>query len=278
MRRDAIIVAALLAGGADLVAARCAADNCLRAMRATQTPGRLESAQAFCSTFTSATVAATAIPTFAADACKANQNGDLSSRLSSACSCIAPTTTAPATGTTTVPTTTASVAACARASSSWAEQIKTTGRCPCCPMVSLRIADKSPATPTVAAALAYECLKSVPLHKEAAIELVDSIEPYLEWQSDAAYKADPPQDYFYPGYDMFANLAKVKSNLQAGKYANEYAFQSDLYNTVVGPGHDGHYIFYPDALSKAFKWRRQRSLVSISEDGTSLPVIKLYGK
>ncbi|PNY23275.1 Uncharacterized protein TCAP_06780 [Tolypocladium capitatum] len=160
--------------------------------------------------------------------------------------------------TTTVPTTTASVAACAIISSSWAAQIKTT------------------ATPTVAAALAYECLNSVPLHKDAAIELVDSIEPYLEWQSDAAYKADPPENYFYPGYDMYSNLAKVKSNLQANEYANEYTFQSDLYNTVVGPGHDGHFIFYPDALTKAFKWRRQRSLVSISEDGKAMPVIKLY--
>ena len=278
MRRDALAVVALLTGAADLVAARCAADNCLRALRATQIPGRLESAQAFCSTFTSATVAATSIPTFAADACKANQNGGMSSRLSSACSCIAPSTTGSATGTATAPTTTtASVAACARASSSWAEQIQTTGEFPRSLTAPLTT-DHGPATPTVAASLAYECLNSVPLHKEEAIALVDSIEPYLEWQSDAAYKADPPKDYFYPGYDMFANLAKVKSNLQAGKYASEYAFQSDLYDTVVGPGHDGHYIFYPDALTKAFKWRRQRSLVSVSEDGTSLPVIKIYGK
>lgn len=35
-------------------------------------------------------------------------------------------------------------------------------------------------------------------------------------------------------------------------------------------------MFYPDALTKAFDWGRQRSLVSISEDGTSLPVIKIY--
>lgn len=134
-----------------------------------------------------------------------------------------------------------------------------------------------PATPTVAAALAYECLNSVPLKKDAAIALVDAIEPYLEWQSDAPYKADPPADYFYPGYDIFAALAKVKANLVADKYENEYAFQLDLYVSVFGPGHDGHFVFYPDALTRVFEWRRQRALVSISEDGKSLPVIKLYG-
>jgi len=105
---------------------------------------------------------------------------------------------------------------------------------------------------------------------------VDAVEPYLEWQSDPGYKADPPPDYYYPGFDMFGALAKVRSNLLADKYPNEYQFQADLYKTVFGPGHDGHFVFYPDALTKVFEWRRQRSLVSISEDGSSLPVIKLY--
>jgi hypothetical protein len=119
-------------------------------------------------------------------------------------------------------------------------------------------------------------LNSIPLGKDAAIELVDAIEPYLEWQTDAAYKKSPPSSYFYPGYDMFAALDQVKTNLQNDVYKNEYEFQEDLYVSVFGPGHDGHFVFYPDALTKVFEWRRQRSLVSISEDGTSLPVIKLY--
>jgi len=39
------------------------------------------------------------------------------------------------------------------------------------------------ATPTVAASLAYDCLNSVPLNSDAALELVDAIAPYLEFQS-----------------------------------------------------------------------------------------------
>lgn len=133
-----------------------------------------------------------------------------------------------------------------------------------------------PDVPVVPAALAYECFNTVPLGKDEAIKLVDAIEPYLEWQSDAAFKKNPPKDYAYPGFDMFANLANVKSNLQAGKYASEYEFQIDLYKQVWAPGQDGHFVFYPDLLSKAFKFKRQSlPLVSISEDGTSLPQIKL---
>lgn len=117
MRSGTLALAAFLAGAAELVAADCAADNCVRAFRATQTPGRLSSAQAFCATFTATSVAATAIPTYAANNCKENQNGDLYFRVSSACSCIAPATTSVPTTTTGSPT-----AACALVSSSWSVQ------------------------------------------------------------------------------------------------------------------------------------------------------------
>ncbi|XP_044721517.1 pyridine nucleotide-disulfide oxidoreductase family protein [Hirsutella rhossiliensis] len=150
--------------------------------------------------------------------------------------------------------------ACGRISALWAEKANVV------PKVPVR----------VPAATAYECLNTVPLDKEAAIALVDSIQPYLEWQSDAAYKADPPASYPFAGYDMFANLAEIKVKLQTDKYAREYAFQTDLFESVFAPGHDSHFLFYPDLLSKAFQWSRDDVLVSISEDGKSLPVIKLY--
>lgn len=77
---------------------------------------------------------------------------------------------------------------------------------------------------------------------------------------------------------MFAALEKVRSNLEADVYTSEYAFQSALYNEVFGPGHDGHFVYYPDLLTAVFEWTRERALVSISEDGSSLPVIKIYGR
>ncbi|MCJ1254070.1 hypothetical protein MMC24_001884 [Lignoscripta atroalba] len=65
---------------------QCNADDCLRAMRATQTPGRLAAAQSFCSTYTQGYGGA--IPTYVPAKCDA-------SRLSSACSCIATSTLPP---------------------------------------------------------------------------------------------------------------------------------------------------------------------------------------
>lgn len=133
-------------------------------------------------------------------------------------------------------------------------------------------------TATVSASLAYSCLSSVPLNKRAALDLVDAIKPYLEWQSDASYKAAPPATYSFPAYDMFANLATIKTKLQGNKYKNEYDFQAELYQSVFNSGHDGHMAFGPDLISRATRFGRKRGLVSISENGQSLPVIKVYGK
>jgi len=73
-------------------ASACNADNCLRALRATDIPGRLQDAQSFCANFTTQTVTAIAsIPTYAVAGCE----GNVVSRVSSACSCIA-TSTSPA--------------------------------------------------------------------------------------------------------------------------------------------------------------------------------------
>jgi hypothetical protein len=147
---------------------------------------------------------------------------------------------------------------CAIVSSSWAAQKAVT------------------ATPTVEASLAYECLQSVPLAQEAAIQFIDGMKPYVEWQSDTAFKKNPPSDYFFPGYDVWAELDSIRAGLVAGNYTNEYAWQADLYLNVFGRAHDGHFVVYTDFLTSAVEFARQWALVSISEDGSSLPVIKVY--
>ncbi|KAK1978678.1 hypothetical protein LZ30DRAFT_691234 [Colletotrichum cereale] len=149
-----------------------------------------------------------------------------------------------------------------------------------CAAVSAAWASQHAAAPTVAptvpAELAYACLNSVPIVKHEALALVDALLPYLEWQTDTAYKADPPAGYDFPGYDLFAALSQIRENVLNDVYPGEYAFQSALYENVFGPGHDGHFVYYPDLLTAVFEWTRERSLVSISEDGSSLPVIKVY--
>ncbi|KAG5999430.1 hypothetical protein E4U43_002083 [Claviceps pusilla] len=272
MKTSSITAAALLVSAAELVFAApstsCKPDECLNALKTLQVAGPGKGAKAFCDKFLLNHKYQNHLPKNILNSCR-DASGYTKLRISSACACLTPE---PRSGSDAAAAATAGPKSsdpkhvggskgghpCAQISDAWSKQKKTTD------------------TPVVPAALAYDCLKSVPLGKQQAIELVDAIAPYLNWQSDAADKKNPPKDYAYPGFDMFANLAAVRNNLQAGKYSGEYDFQVDLYKQVWAPGQDGHFVFYPDLLAKAFKWKRQSPpLVSISEDGQSLPVIKL---
>ncbi|KAI0856474.1 hypothetical protein F4860DRAFT_400887 [Xylaria cubensis] len=129
--------------------------------------------------------------------------------------------------------------------------------------------------PTMAASQAYECLKSVPVHKEPAIRLLDEMKPFLEWQSDQAFLKNPPSDYPYPPADIFGDLETIRSNLEADKYSGELEWQEDLFKSISGKPHNGHLAYHPDLLTVPFEWVRPWKLVSVSEDGNSSPVIKV---
>lgn len=148
---------------------------------------------------------------------------------------------------------------CAIVSSAWAAQIAAT------------------ATPTVEASVAHDCLNSVPINKQGALRYFASMEPYIEWQSDTIFKKNPPADYFYPAHDIWGVIEELKADIAADKYANEYAWQQDLYVKLFGPSHDGHFVNYPDVLTAAIEWQRPFALVSVSDspDGAA-PEIKVY--
>ncbi|SZF05324.1 unnamed protein product [Blumeria hordei] len=247
------------------IAAGCVTDSCLLALRsAPHISRRHAAAQDFCTAYLQNMTID--VPDEVKTACQDENNVLHQSRIASACACeVAPTETTPTLVTPAQITSPPAVAEdsfvepCALVSSSSATQIATAPY----------------AWPTVTAQLAHECLNSMPLNKTAAIQLVDAIAPYLEWQSDLAWKKDPPADYGCPAHDVIAALDQVRKNLVENKYENEYVFQIDLYGLFL-KGCDGHMLMFPDAVSRSFVFTRQRSLVSVSEDGRSLPVIKLY--
>ncbi|RYP40955.1 hypothetical protein DL769_011680 [Monosporascus sp. CRB-8-3] len=131
-----------------------------------------------------------------------------------------------------------------------------------------------PATPTVPASLAFECLQSVPNKPEPAAQLVTSLKAYVEWQSTLAWLKDPPPSYMSPPVDIQARLDNISTTVLEGEYASEYEFQLAIFQTVVS-AHDGHFSYRPDVF-KAFSFRNglAADLISVSKDGKELP--KLY--
>jgi hypothetical protein len=46
----------------------------------------------------------------------------------------------------------------------------------------------------IPAKLAYDCLNSIPFNQSAAAALMESMRPYLDWQSTTSYLKDPPKE------------------------------------------------------------------------------------
>ncbi|CZS88174.1 uncharacterized protein RCO7_01140 [Rhynchosporium graminicola] len=133
---------------------------------------------------------------------------------------------------------------------------------------------KPNSNPHVNAEVAYACLISAPLNATAATELINSMIPYIEWQSSLSYLANPPKTYPFPAVDIFASLNTILKNIEKSVYAHEHAFQTDLL-MLFQSVHDGHFRFSPDLLSKAVVFRRPVQVVSVSKDGVEVPKVYL---
>ncbi|THX69190.1 hypothetical protein D6D08_06082 [Aureobasidium pullulans] len=192
------------------------------------------------------------------------------------------TDSVPATITTTAPATTVTTAPTGISSALASPSSSAPGGPDACAIVSKLVASftsASPkATPTVPADIAYECLNSIPFNQSAASDLLESMRPYLNWQTTIAYLKDPPKDYadkIQPPYDFWGIFDAIEANVAAGAYASEYDFGWDVYESFQ-QAHDGHFNFVPDSVGSVFTFGRTVPLASVSEDGKSLPVIYAY--
>lgn len=147
-------------------------------------------------------------------------------------------------------------------------------RAPCGQISDLWANRGSARTISVKATLALACYQSIPFRQQDALKLLDSLRPYMDWQSDTPWKANPPADYSFAAVDVYTNFDTIRANAANNRYASEYDFQSDLQTKIFGPAHDGHMAFFPDTLTRAMQFGRATSLVSISSDGNTVPQVK----
>ncbi|KAM0500448.1 hypothetical protein ACHAP8_004985 [Fusarium lateritium] len=116
------------------------------------------------------------------------------------------------------------------------------------------------------------CLKSVPLDKKRDLELLDYLEPLIEFQSTLEILADPPEEYLFPGVDVLGGFDTIRSKLKNNKYKTQYEVMTDL-RSIFAAAYDGHFD-YPPALLNAFMYvRRGIDFESVSSNGIRLPYI-----
>ena len=142
-----------------------------------------------------------------------------------------------------------------------------------CASVSSLVATATAAVPTIPASIAWDCLQSVPLNATAAVPWLESLKPYIAWQSTLAYLKNPPSGYLEPAVDVYGTLDEMIANVN--NYANEYALEFDLYQ-LFQTTHDGHFRYLPTLMSGVLTFGRPIAVVSISADGYELPRPYVY--
>jgi hypothetical protein len=78
---------------------------------------------------------------------------------------------------------------------------------------------------TVPAALAWDCLQSIPLNATAALALVQSLKPYVAFQSTIGYLKNPPVEYATYAFgkvDLLGGLDSIAAKIRDGQYRGEY--------------------------------------------------------
>ncbi|KAL1592023.1 hypothetical protein SLS60_011615 [Paraconiothyrium brasiliense] len=128
----------------------------------------------------------------------------------------------------------------------------------------------------VPAAIADECLNSIPVDKEEDQALIDEYKLWLDWQT---WHKNPPQGFADKSVDVIGDLDAIKEAIANDQYTSSYQLLGDVQAAVV-KAHDYHFQLRPLLRNMFFGWKRGEllgeafAMVSVSKDGKELP--KLY--
>ncbi|KAL9085104.1 MAG: hypothetical protein Q9165_007748 [Trypethelium subeluteriae] len=117
----------------------------------------------------------------------------------------------------------------------------------------------------------YACQTDVPLNNTLAVQQIQWIKNFWQFQSTLAYLKDPPPAYAPPATDIMGGLDLISSHAASGRYQNMYDFELDIHR-LVASAMDGHFN-YPTWLLNQFIVNRTVTLVSISFDGIQEPKV-----
>lgn len=126
-------------------------------------------------------------------------------------------------------------------------------------------------TTIVPAALAQECLKSMPFPKDVAHEFLAELRKYIGFQSTLEILQDPPSTYLSQPVDILKGLDAIEKR----SYDSYYDFDHDI-GQLLNSANDGH--FSVGLCSQAiFNFQRPKGqMVSVSRDGHETPLLYIY--
>lgn len=121
--------------------------------------------------------------------------------------------------------------------------------------------------------LAQDCLLSMPFNSTLAVDFLHEIWKYFEFQSTLELLKDPPPQYNADPVDFVGWFESIGDRASKGQFDSQYEFDLELTH-LVRSANDGHFYIQPCSTA-IFSFTVPGALVSVSDDGTTIPKIWL---
>ena len=126
------------------------------------------------------------------------------------------------------------------------------------------------------ATILYQCLNSVPLVADDALQYLDYAKVYASLDTNIPYLKSPPSSWQQPSSDILAALDAIKKKVHAGFYETQYDFDAELL-MLARTANDFHFNLGTGVLgSSNWAWSLPEPLTSFSVDGNQLPKVYVY--
>lgn len=113
--------------------------------------------------------------------------------------------------------------------------------------------------------IAYDCLASIPLEQEPALEFLFELSKFVQFQSTITYLARPPANSGQDPMDVLGGLTDIYNSVEAGSITSWNELETRV-DALLSGCHEGHlYVAWP--LPSLINFRAPFSLMDLSPDG-----------
>ncbi|KAK6501404.1 hypothetical protein TWF481_009244 [Arthrobotrys musiformis] len=113
--------------------------------------------------------------------------------------------------------------------------------------------------------IAYDCLASIPLEKEPALDFLFELSKFVQFQSTITYLARPPANSGQDPMDILGGLTDIYNSVDSGSITSWNELETRV-DALLSGCHEGHlYVAWP--LPSLINFRSPFSLMDLSPDG-----------
>ncbi|KAK6532538.1 hypothetical protein TWF281_006726 [Arthrobotrys megalospora] len=113
--------------------------------------------------------------------------------------------------------------------------------------------------------IAYDCLASIPLEAEPALEFLFELSKFVQFQSTITYLARPPANSGQDPMDVLGGLTDLYNSVESGSITSWNELETRVDRLLSGC-HEGH-LYVAWVLPSLINFRAPFSLVDLSTDG-----------